>query len=245
VYSFPPKKANSGWYVKRRLKVAVPAVQLKEVLNYFEHTDGHLLGNTTDNTSSNDSMTREQWSTHLASGIEWPALRNHIPCMVHGIQLVLGAFMTSLGIEGHNKSREAEERDQQFGENKSIDIGRSQRLHKQGNDWTTKVSAMRPGLAMIIETVCISGTFKSPATDLHIGQNACCIHYTDTGSSKSIPWLSSFQSTNCSTTYDGCKNTVEINTGVTWASLLITRSHLWVAEQSKIQWLPPTLHNAG
>jgi len=54
--------------------------------------------------------------------------------MVHGIQLVLGAFMTSLGIEGHNKSWEAEERDQQFGENKSIDIGRSQRLHKQGND---------------------------------------------------------------------------------------------------------------
>jgi len=81
------------------------------VLDRFELTGGRLLGITTDNASSNYSMTRELQSTLEASGIEWPALRNHIPCMVHIIQLALGAFMSSLGVKGHTKSWEAHERD--------------------------------------------------------------------------------------------------------------------------------------
>jgi len=98
-------------------------------------------------------MTRELQSTLEASGIEWPALRNHIPCMAHIIQLPLGAFMGSLGVKGHTKSWEAHERDQQFGENESIDIVKSQRLRKEGNARINKVSAMKPGLAKIIEKV--------------------------------------------------------------------------------------------
>jgi len=126
------------------------------VLDRFERTDGRLLGITTDNASSNYSMTRELQSTLEASGIEWPALRNHIPCMAHVIQLALGAFMSSLGVKGRTKSWEAHERDQQFGENESIDIGKSQRLRKEGNARINKVSAMKPGLAKIIEKVRIS-----------------------------------------------------------------------------------------
>jgi hypothetical protein len=129
---------------------------LKDVLDHFEHTDGRLLGITTDNASSNYSMTRELQSTLEASGIQWPALRNHIPCMAHVIQLALRAFMSSLGVKGHTKSWEAHERDQQFGENESIDIGKSQRLRKAGNARINKVSAMKPGLAKIIEKVRIS-----------------------------------------------------------------------------------------
>jgi hypothetical protein len=98
---------------------------LKEVLDHFELTDRHLLGITTDNGSSNYSMRRELQSTLEALGIEWPALRNHIPCMAHVIQLALGAFMTCFGVKGRTKSWEAHERDQQFGENESIDIGKS------------------------------------------------------------------------------------------------------------------------
>jgi hypothetical protein len=109
-----------------------------------ELTNGCLLGITTDNTSSNYSMTRELQSTLEASGIEWPALRNHIPCMAHVIQLALGAFMSSLSVKGRTKSWKAHERDQHFGENESIDI----RINK--------VSAMRPGLAKIIEKEHIS-----------------------------------------------------------------------------------------
>jgi len=63
------------------------AVHLKEVLDRFELTDGRLLGITTDNASSNYSMTRELQLTLEGSGIECPGLRNHIPCMPHVIQL--------------------------------------------------------------------------------------------------------------------------------------------------------------
>jgi len=53
--------------------------------------------------------------------------------MAHIIQLALGAFMSSLGVKGRTKSWEANERDQQFGENESVDIGNSQRLRREGN----------------------------------------------------------------------------------------------------------------
>jgi len=101
-------------------------------------------------------MTHKMHSTLEASGIEWPALRNHILCMAHFIQLALGVFVSSLGVKGGTKSWEAHERNQQFGENESIDIGKSQRLRKERNARIHKVSAMRPGLAKIIEKVRIS-----------------------------------------------------------------------------------------
>ena len=131
-------------------------MHLKNMLDCFELTDGRLFGITTDNASSHYSMTRELQSTLEASGIERPALRNHIQCMAHIIQLALGAFMSSLGVKGRTKSWEAHERDQQFGENASMDIGKSQRLRKEGNARINKVSAMEPGLAKIIEKVRIS-----------------------------------------------------------------------------------------
>jgi len=135
-------------------------------------------------------MTRKLQSTLEASGIEWPALRNHIPCMAHVIQLALDAFMSSLGVKGRTKSWEAHERDQQFGENESIDIGKSQRLQKEGNARINKVSAMRPGIAKIIEKVRISWYFESPEADLHKAENACCINYANTWSPKRVHWLS-------------------------------------------------------
>ena len=76
--------------------------------------------------------------------------------MAHVIQLALSAFINSLGVKGRTKSWEAYEHDRQFGENESIDIGNSQRLRKEGNPRINKLSAMRPGLAKIIEKVRIS-----------------------------------------------------------------------------------------
>jgi len=101
------------------------AVHLKEVLDRFELTNSRFLGITSDNASSNYSMTCELHSTLEASGSEWPALRNHIPCMGHVIQLPVGAFMSSLGVKRRTKSWEAYERDQQFGENENLDVGKS------------------------------------------------------------------------------------------------------------------------
>jgi hypothetical protein len=136
--------------------VARLAGHLKDVLNWFELTDGRWVGITTDNASPNYWMIHELQSRLEVSGIGWPTLRNHIPCMAHVIQLALGAFMSSLGVKGRTKSWEAHERGQQFGENESIDIGKSQRLRKEGNARIIKVSAMKPGLAKIIEKVRIS-----------------------------------------------------------------------------------------
>ena len=190
-------------------------------------------------------MTRELQSTLQASGTWSPAMRTHIPCMALLIQLALGAFISNLGVKGCAKSWEAHERNQQLGENESTNIGKIQRLRKEGNVRIRKVLAMWPSLAKIIDKVHISRHFERSETDLHIAENACCIDYADTWSSKRVHWHPNGQGTNRSTTYYGCENTVEFNTGVAWASLPITRIHLWVAEESQIQWSPATLHNTG
>jgi len=134
-------------------------------------------------------MTHELQSTLEASGIEWPALRNQIPCMAHIIELAVGAFMSSLGVKGRTKSWEAHERDQQFRENESIDLGKSQRLRKEGNARINKVLAMEPGLAKIFEKVRISRYFETAEIDLHVAENACCIDYPNTWSSKRVHLL--------------------------------------------------------
>jgi len=88
--------------------------------------------------------------------------------------------MSSLGVKDCTKSWEAHEHNQQFEENERIDIGKSQRLRKKGNARINKVSAMRPGLAKIIEKVRISRHFESPKTDLYKAENSWCIEYADT-----------------------------------------------------------------
>jgi len=187
-------------------------------------------------------MTEELQSTLEASGIEWPAVRNHIPCMAHVIQLVLGAVMSSLSVKGHTKSWEAHQHDQQFGENESMNIGKSQRYRNVGNARINKVSAMRPGLAKIIDKVWIS---RHLGTNLDTAKNDYSIDYPDTGMSKQVHWRWKSQSTHCNTSYDGCEESLEFNTEVAWASLPNTRIHLQVASESKIQWLPATHHNTG
>ena len=102
------------------------AIELKEVLDRFDLPQSHLIGNTTENASSKYSMTRELLSTLEASGIWWPAMRNRISCMANVIQLAYSAFMSNPGVTGRTKSLEAHERDQQFGEKESTDIGKSQ-----------------------------------------------------------------------------------------------------------------------
>jgi len=190
-------------------------------------------------------MTRKLQSTIEASGIEWPALRNHIPCMAHVIELAVCAFMSSLGVKGRTKSWEGHERDQQFGENESIDIGKSQRLRKECNARINKVSAMRPGLAKIIEKVHISWDFERPETDCLIAENACCINYADNWSPKQVHWLWKSQSPNCSTSDYGCVDTLEHSSGVARACPPIAGINTRVASKPKIRWIPATIHNSG
>jgi len=190
-------------------------------------------------------MTHELQSTLEASVIEWPALRNHIPCRAHVIQLALGAFMSSLGVKGHSKSWEAHERHQQFGENESIDIGKSQTLRKGGNARINKVLAMKAGFAKIIENVRISWYFESPEADLHIAENAYCNNYADTWSPKRVHWLSTSQSPHCGTSDYGCEDTLELYTGVTQPRLPLKEIHPRVASIPKIRSISAISHNSG
>ena len=64
--------------------------------------------------------------------------------------------MSSLGVKDWTKCWEAHEHNKQFGENESRGIGKSQRHRREGNARINTVSAMRPGLAKIIEKVCMS-----------------------------------------------------------------------------------------
>jgi hypothetical protein len=90
-------------------------------------------------------MSCELQSKLASSAIKWPALRNQKTCMAHVIQLALGTVMISLIVKGRPKSWEAHERDHQFRENEKIDIGKSERLQKEGYTRINKVSAMKPG----------------------------------------------------------------------------------------------------
>jgi len=106
--------------------------------------------------------------------------------MAHVIQLAVSAFMSSLGVKGRTKSWEAHERYQQFGQNENTHIGKSQGLRKEGNARINKVSAMKPGLAKIIEKVRISRYSENSETNYHIAANASCVDYIDTWSSKRV-----------------------------------------------------------
>jgi len=73
---------------------------------------------------------------------------------------------------------------------------------------------MRPGLAKIIEKVGVSRYFESCETDLHRAENACCIDYADTWSSKLVHSLSKCQSPHRSMTNYGCEDMLQLDTGV-------------------------------
>jgi len=165
--------------------------------------------------------------------------------MAHVIQLALGAFMSTVGVKGCTKSWEAHECNPQFGENQSTDIRKCQRLRKEGNGRINKVSAMRPGLAKIIENVHVSTYFETAETDFHKTGNACCIDYSDTWLSKRVHWLWKGQGPYHCSTHNGCGDTLQFDSGVAQARLPITWIHTRVAQKPKIQWLLATLHNTG
>jgi len=129
--------------------------------------------------------------------------------------------------------------------NENIDIGKSQRLRKDGNARINKVFAMRACLAKTNEKVCISRYVENLETDLQISENTCGIDYADTWLSKPVHWLSTSDSPHLSTTYSGFEQMMELNTGVAWASIPIMRIHSQLVPESKTQWLPAALHNPG
>jgi len=201
----------------------------EEVLDHFELTDGRLLRITTDSASLHCTITWELQSRCEAPGLGSPPVRNDILYMVQVIEIALGGCMNSVAGKGCSKSFEAHLRNQHFGENKCTHIAKHQGEWKEGKARINKVSAQRPGLVKIIQTLTISRHFERPETDLHIAEDACCIDYTDTWSSKWVHWVSKSHSTIYSPTCYGCEHMVEFDSGVAWVNLPIMRIHARVA----------------
>jgi len=82
-------------------------------------------------------------------------------------------------------------------------------------------------------------------TNLQIALNTCYKDVTDTWWSKPVHWLSERLSPHCSASDCGCEHKLELEAGVAWASLLISKIDLWLSPKYRIQWSPPTLHLPG
>src|SRR5207302_7667732 len=63
-----------------------------------------ILGFTTDSASKNKTLTQALNNALGSLSIEWSPIENHIPCIAHIVQLILGAFMSSFMVkskDGH------------------------------------------------------------------------------------------------------------------------------------------------
>ena len=112
------------------------------MLDRFECTAGRLHDITTDNTVF-------KFFDDTRAAINTRALDNPVGCFddpqtMHGASHPAGfrCIPEWSRCKGRTKSLESGERDQQFGDNQSIDIGESQKLRKEGNARINKVSAM-------------------------------------------------------------------------------------------------------
>jgi hypothetical protein len=123
------------------------AVHLRSVLTRFGLDTKSLLGITTDNASSNYSMTGCLQLLLEESGVEWSAEQNHMPCMAHVIQLALGAFMNTLGVKGRQKSWEDTEREKMV-----ADRGRESK-RRIGGARVERVALLKCGFNKIVEKV--------------------------------------------------------------------------------------------
>ena len=66
-----------------------------------------ILGFTTDGASNNKILTQALNNPLGSLSIEWSPIENHIPCMAYVVQLILGAFMSSIKVkskDGHMPS---------------------------------------------------------------------------------------------------------------------------------------------
>ena len=125
------------------------ATHLQRILEHFELDSRQLLGVTTENASSNYLMTKFLERLLADCSLEWCASQNHMPCMTHVIQLTLGAFMDSLGVQGQGKSWEDTERDKIAGE-----FPRRRSKIKLGGARVERVNSLPAGFNKIVEKVC-------------------------------------------------------------------------------------------
>jgi len=158
------------------------------------------------------------------------------------IRLALGAFISRHRGKCLTKCLEAHEHNQQFGENACIDIGKSQRLRKEGNARINKVLTIRWDLAKLIEKLHIAKSYGYAVTGLHIEENDYWIDYTYTNLSERDHWLSTSQSMSWSAINYECESPVHFDTGVAWVYSPLISIHSQGAQESNTLSIPVTHH---
>jgi len=66
-----------------------------------------ILGFTTDSAINNRTLTEALNNPWSLQSVEWCQLENHVPCIAHVVQLILGALMSSIKVkfgDGHMPS---------------------------------------------------------------------------------------------------------------------------------------------
>ena len=61
-----------------------------------------ILGFTSDGASNNRTLTEALNTAWSLLSVEWCQLENHIPCRAHVVQLILGAFMSSIKVKSRD-----------------------------------------------------------------------------------------------------------------------------------------------
>jgi len=74
---------------------------IKGVLAKYRIQD-RILGFTTESASNNRTLTEALSNAGSLSSVEWSQFENHIPCIANVIQLILGAFMSSIEVQSRD-----------------------------------------------------------------------------------------------------------------------------------------------
>jgi len=74
---------------------------INHILARYGILDG-ILGFTTDSASNNRTLTEALNNAWSLLSLEWCQLENHIPCMAHVVQHILGAFMSSIKVQSRD-----------------------------------------------------------------------------------------------------------------------------------------------
>ena len=75
---------------------------INDLLARYGIQDG-ILGFTTDSARNNGTLTQVLNNAWSLLSVEWCQLENHIACMAHVVQLILGACMSSIKVKSGDR----------------------------------------------------------------------------------------------------------------------------------------------
>ena len=100
--SWQMEKVQSG---VAKIRGSHMGANMAQIINNFLARYGiqdRIVGFTTDSAGNNGTLTEALNNAWSLLSVEWCPLENHIPCMAHVVQLILGAFMSSVKMKSRD-----------------------------------------------------------------------------------------------------------------------------------------------